>query len=120
MLIYYCLMMFQVKHFLCDFVWQNKYMLGKFKDYPDFILPLLAHSLVQAIGSLAVILMFAPAFWWLSIVDLVTHFMIDRLKANKKWLGRWKPDQAMFWTALGLDQMLHHLVTIYIVWRMFL
>lgn len=70
--------------------------------------------------------------------DLTVHFFMDRLKAGPKYMGRWKPLTAaqwmdakkkltlgiwdksenpagalqgnvLFWWALGIDQMVHHL-----------
>jgi hypothetical protein len=115
MTIFTLLILFQIKHFICDFPLQNRYMLGKFKDYPDYIMPLLSHSAVQGFGTLLIIALHAPIFWPLAILDLVTHFFIDRIKADRKLLGRWKPDQSMFWNALGIDQLLHNLIYILIV-----
>ena len=103
------LIQFQVKHFLCDFPLQSKYMLGKFKPWPDFILPLAMHSGTQAMGTLILLLFHRPEYWWLALVDFAVHFPVDRLKASPALFGRWKPDNKFFWWALGFDQMLHHL-----------
>jgi len=102
----------QIVHFICDYPLQGRYMLGKFKPYPDYILPLLAHSLVQGLGT-AVLCFFFNWPWWFTLVAVVSHFIIDRLKASPTLGGRWKPHESMFWTALGLDQMAHHLVGIW-------
>jgi len=84
------LVLFQIKHFVADYPLQNKYMLGKFKPGWGFALPLLAHAGVHALFTLAICLWMAPNLWWLSIVDLITHFIMDRIKASPRYLGRFK------------------------------
>jgi hypothetical protein len=83
------LVLFQLKHLVADYLLQGRYMLGKFKD-KGFVLPLLSHSAVHGAFTLAICLVFAPHLWWLSLVDVVSHFFIDRLKAGPKYLGRYK------------------------------
>jgi len=103
------LLIFQVKHFICDFPLQGKYMLGKFKEGTEWILPLIAHCLVHTIFTLIIVLVYNPKVWWVCLVDFTLHFTMDRVKASPKLLGRFKPDQPYFWWSLGFDQMFHHL-----------
>ena len=84
------LILFQIKHYVCDFLLQNEYMLGKFKPGWDFVLPLLAHSAVHGVATLGICLSVAPNLWWLALVDVGTHFCIDRIKASPNLLGRFK------------------------------
>ncbi len=58
--IFILLCIFQIKFFICDYVLQNKYMLGKFKSGWDFAPPLLAHAGVHGIGTLAICLVVCP------------------------------------------------------------
>lgn len=94
--VFLLLVLFQIKHYISDFLLQGRYMLGKFKEDWSFALPLLSHSAVHGIFTLAICLIFAPHLWWLSLVDIISHFFIDRLKAGSKYLGRYK--------ALSADQ----------------
>jgi len=140
------LVLFQLKHFLSDYILQGKYMLGKFKPGWGFLLPLLAHVGVHGIFTLGVVLYVAPHLWWLCLVDMSSHFFMDRVKAGPKYLGRFKPLTAeqfveaekdlfdpgfftkyaaakkklrgnvFFWWSLGFDQMVHHLTDLYIVY----
>jgi len=133
------LIWFQVKHFLADYPLQGQYMLGKFKEGWDFLLPLLAHVGVHGAMTLGICLWLRPEMWWLALVDMAIHFTMDRIKAGPKWLGRFKPltgpdfnkyldtyehaedadarsnarqhlkGNVLFWWSLGLDQMVHHL-----------
>jgi hypothetical protein len=118
------LVAYQVKHFVADFPLQTEYMLGKFKEY-GWQRPLLAHVAVHAAGTFLITCWFG----WVNasmfaVIDAACHFTIDRIKADRKLLGRFKPltadtyvlatdDQRrgnrFFWYALGGDQALHHL-----------
>lgn len=106
---------YQLKHFVSDYPLQGVYMLGKAKK-ENWFLPLLAHASVHGAGTLIITLLFAPSLWWLSIVDLVVHFSMDRIKASPNILNRFKPDNKFFWWCLGFDQMVHHLTHYFIIW----
>lgn len=148
-LIFLLLVIYQLKHYLCDYPLQNAWMLGKFKQGWDFVLPLSAHCGVHALFTFAI----AFTFSWrpgnllfclgLALFDFVVHFVMDRIKAGPKYLGRYKSLSAKeyqelwastfgqapqlrhntyFWWALGFDQMVHHLthyaIIAALVWRM--
>lgn len=108
-LIFGLLFLFQVKHFLADFPFQTKYMLGKFKDKGWFA-PLAAHGGVHAALTFAIATPFVGFIvgLFLATLDFVLHVTMDRLKASPSMWGRYKPDQTQFWNALGFDQMIHH------------
>lgn len=108
----------QLKHFFCDFVWQNKYMLGKFKKWPWWILPLTTHCCVHALGTLVLVLLFRFPFWFIA-VDFVSHFVIDRLKAHPRLGSRWTSENKYFWWGLGADQFAHQLVGIFFIGWLF-
>lgn len=115
--IFTLLVLFQIKHFICDFPLQNQYMLGKMQA-TGWVLPLTAHALVHALGTFTITyLVFTPAYWMdgivlaslLAILDFIIHFTVDRIKASPNLGGRFNPTQPYFWWALGADQMAHHL-----------
>lgn len=83
------LIAYQLKHFVADFLLQGKYMLGKFKPGWDFVLPLSAHCGVHALLTLIIVWQTNQSYWWLAIVDFVVHFIMDRIKASPKMLGRY-------------------------------
>lgn len=85
------LIMFQMKHFLCDFPLQTSYMLGKFKGGLAWILPLFSHCLVHSLFTLFIIFVFNQMnLWWLVLVDFGCHFIIDRIKASPSLGGRFE------------------------------
>ncbi len=115
--VFLLMVIFQVKHYLADYPLQRQYMLKKVNPGWDFILPLVVHCAVHALMTLALVLYYAPALWYLAILDFVTHFIMDRIKSGPKYLGRFQDvTKSPFWLAFGLDQMVHHLTHIYIAW----
>jgi hypothetical protein len=135
------LVAFQIKHFVADYPLQTKYMLGKFKN-SGWVKPLLAHAAVHAAITFVILLGFYAVVdpnnphwrtncFLLPIWDGACHFAMDRIKASRKFLGRFKPLTAetylaatpkqvrgntFFWWAIGLDQLFHGLTDTFIVW----
>ena len=115
-LIFQLLVIFQIKHFLADFPLQTEYMLGKF-NAKDWELPLFTHAAVHALMTFGIVMYFlgnVEIAAGMMMLDLVTHFTIDRIKASPYMFGKYKPDEKIFWLALGADQFLHH-ITHYII-----
>lgn len=93
--LFFLLVMFQLKHFLADYPLQGNYMLGKFKPGWDFLKPLLAHVSIHMAFTFVILLLCCP--WLLmyqiiglTLLDGVIHFIMDRIKASPKYLGRYK------------------------------
>ncbi|MGL6228629.1 MAG: DUF3307 domain-containing protein [Culicoidibacterales bacterium] len=121
-LIYYVIALiicFQIKHFLCDFPLQTKYMLGKFDD-DGWFEPLFAHAAVHALFTYTILFVFMTIFKLcfcagihivlaLALFDLVVHFLIDLIKIRVNKYYEQKPSDKHFWTMIGVDQLLHHL-----------
>lgn len=94
------LVVFQFKHFLADFPFQNGYMLRKFSSVPSVWVPALtAHAGVHGFMTFSIALLFlaqtrhdlfiVPAFM-LGLTDFIIHFGMDRFKASPNYLGRFK------------------------------
>ena len=114
------LILFQIKHFIADFPLQIDYMLFR-KTSPkwDFVVPLLAHCTVHGFFTLIICLFYVPHLWWLSLVDIVIHFIMDRIKSSPNMLGKYNDvSKAFFWWSLGFDQMVHHITHIYLAYYM--
>ena len=107
------LIAFQLKHFLCDYIFQTEWMLGKFKTQ-GWGLPLAAHCGVHFLGTLLISFSFLYFFnnfierpldlafvgfasFKLGLFDFVIHFIMDRIKASPNLMGRWKPLTAEQW-----------------------
>ena len=117
--IFTLLVLFQLKHFICDYPLQNQYMLGKMQA-TNWIKPLAAHAFIHLSDTWIILHLYSMLFSLdyskyiftivaLSLADFVIHFTIDRIKASPKLGGRFNPTQPYFWWALGADQMAHHL-----------
>ena len=104
------LVLFQVKHFICDGPLQTKAMVDAKSIYGAKLG--LTHAGLHGLGTFVVIIIsgfdarFAGA---LALADFVLHYHIDFSKENiVKWQG-WTVKNGPFWWALSADQMLHHL-----------
>lgn len=108
--IFTLLVLFQLKHFICDYPLQTQYMLGKMQA-TGWIQPLAAHAAVHSLATYIITMYFVGPFTAIlfALADFIIHFTVDRIKASPKLGGRWNPTQPYFWWALGADQMAHHL-----------
>ena len=97
---------FRLKHFLGDFVFQTPEMAGAKAEGRFDVL--LLHSMIHALGTLFIVTVFAPEYWWLSPLDFFVHAWIDSAKSSITRYYWWTPDQATYWWAFGLDQEAHH------------
>jgi len=113
-------------------------MLGKFRDDWGFVLPLVAHVGVHAVFTfcIASIAVGIHAALPMALFDGVVHFTMDRVKASRRMLGRFKPltsetaktatpeqwkSNSFFWWSVGLDQGVHHLTHYAIIaWILYL
>ena len=87
-MIWLLLVLYQVKHFVCDYPLQGKYMLGKFKGGRDWILPLAAHAGVHGVATFLITLCVKPkSAFLIALFDMVVHFTMDRIKASPGLLG---------------------------------
>ena len=98
-----------LKHIIADFVLQNSWMaIGK-DQKSGWALPLLAHCLVHFAVATALILMIAPRFWFVALIDFAIHITVDRAKGLCASTFEVTVEHPWFWTLIGVDQALHHL-----------
>jgi len=97
------------KHVIADFVLQNSWMaIGK-DQKTGWALPLLAHCLVHLAVATVLILMIAPRFWFVAVIDFAIHIAVDRAKGFCASTFEVTVEHPWFWTLIGVDQALHHL-----------
>ncbi len=107
----------QIKHMFADFFMQTPKMLSGRGEYLHF--GRAQHAGIHAIGTMIVLIPFgAPVLFILAIaaVEWVVHFNIDFCKAKHCDSQELGPTDAAFWRAAGIDQALHHLTYVGIVW----
>lgn len=108
-LVLFLLILFNVKHFLADYVFQTRYMLPKV-NAKHWFRPLLAHCGVH--GALTWFVTFLPIGMWaflIAALDILIHFVVDYWKAQ---IARYPLNSRPFWIAFGADQLLHSLTYI--------
>lgn len=98
---------FRLKHLISDYFLQTGWMVSGKGAATNWVMPLLAHSSVHAAGTAIIAMIAAPALWWLALVDLAVHALIDRTKAISVCAGRWQPHEPAFWWCHGIDQEAH-------------
>jgi len=110
---------FRLKQFVCDFLLQTDWMaLTKGKPGLEGYKALFMHTAVHAVGTFLIMLVLAPSFWWLGLVDFIVHSLVDRLKGIYTLQKGWKYNDRWFWWSFGLDQEAHnftHLAYILII-----
>lgn len=90
-MIYKLLVLYQLKHFICDYPLQGQWMLGKFKPWPKFVTPLSAHAAVHGGTTFLIALAVNPKIaFWVALFDMVVHFTVDLVKANPSLGGRFR------------------------------
>ncbi len=103
------------KHFIVDFPLQCKYQWSNKGTYghPGG----LVHSGLHGVATYFCLAWFAPlAAVYLAVADMVIHYHIDWAKMNLNSKLGWGPNtHEQFWWLLGLDQYLHALTYIGIV-----
>lgn len=102
------LVLFQVKHWVIDFIFQTDEMVHGKGIYGNF--NGIEHSLQHAIGTFFIGLAIAPSVAVLiAFIDFITHYHIDYCKMK---FGNRDIKTKAFWVHLGLDQMAHQLTYI--------
>jgi hypothetical protein len=105
------MLLLAVKHVIADFVLQTSWMaIGK-DQKTGWGLPLLAHCLVHLAVALVLILIFAPRYWFVALIDFAIHITVDRAKGicSSRFGVNQESHNPWFWTLIGVDQTLHHL-----------
>lgn len=115
-LLLWSLCLFEVKHFLCDFVLQTAYLYrnkGIYGHPAGFI-----HAGLHAVGSLPAILLLSrqPGLIALLVVaEFLIHYHVDWLKLHVDKRFRLGVNQRLYWAIFGADQLLHQLTYLGII-----
>ena len=111
------LLLLQVKHMLADYFLQTRIMLGGRGVYLH--VGRFLHAGVHAAGSFIALALIGVPLWvilTLALADWVIHFHIDwwkgRLTANQNLT----PEDSAYWRASGIDQALHQLTYVAMIW----
>ena len=114
------LVLFQMKHFICDGPLQTAEMVRDKGHYgrPRGIL----HASIHGAGTLCVLLVFgAPALGavLLALLDFAVHYHVDFTKEQIVRRAGWTTAVAKFWWALSADQAIHQLTYLFLAYLAF-
>lgn len=102
--------LFQLKHYLCDYLLQLKYQR---RHKGTFLHPGgLLHAGLHAVGSIPAMLLLAPPVWLIGVLmagEFAVHYLLDWTKEQTVKAYTLSTEDYAFWQALGIDQMAHHL-----------
>ena len=114
--ILWCLTLFQVKHFVCDFILQSRYQYmnkGKY-GHPGGLL----HASIHAAGSAGPVLLLTDD-WELAAYliagEWMVHYHVDWLKEQIVKRRGLSFDGALFWAVFGTDQLLHQMTYVVMI-----
>lgn len=113
--VFLLLSLFGIKHFIADFPLQYSYMVAEKGIYGAG--GGVQHAMVHGIGTFIVLMLVISHSPWvliLSLADGVLHYHIDWAKQQLNRNYTIKDDR--WWTLLGLDQCLHYLTYVGIIY----
>ena len=111
------LCLLQIKHMFADYFLQTKIMLDGRDQYVHF--GRFLHAGVHAVGSIIVFVIVGAPFAFilpLVIAELIVHYHIDWWKGRHTSDQQLTPADAAYWRASGVDQALHQLTYVAMVW----
>ena len=98
-----------VKHVVADFLLQTSWMAEGKDQKTGWALPLLAHCAVHLVLTTLLVVIIAPRFWFVGLIDFAVHITIDRAKGFCVATFGVRMGNVWFWWLIGIDQALHHL-----------
>ncbi len=104
------------KHFVFDFLLQSSRQVADKGRYGR--LGGLVHAGGHGAGTIAALVAFGhPASVWapIALAEAALHYHIDWTKEQIVKSAGWTPKQRAFWVAIGVDQLLHGLTYVVIV-----
>ena len=110
------LAVFELKHFICDFVLQTAYLYrnkGIYGHRAGII-----HAGLHALGSLPAILMLTsamPLVAGIVIAEFLVHYHVDWLKLFIDKHRHLDASQGIYWAIFGADQLIHQLTYVAIL-----
>ena len=111
------LFLLQVKHMFADFFLQTPRMLAVRGQYAHF--GRAQHAAIHAGGSaIALVVLGAPSTFIvvLCVLEWAVHYHIDWAKGVHSERTGHGPDNAVYWRAFGVDQALHQLTYVAMLW----
>lgn len=111
------LVLFQVKHLFADFFLQTPRMLAGRDEYLHF--GRAQHAALHGMFSVLCMMVVGaplPFLLVLCAVETAVHYHIDWGKGVHSARTQYAPSDAGYWRAFGVDQLLHQLTYVVMVW----
>lgn len=111
------LILLQTKHMFADYFLQTKIMLDGRETYVHF--GRFLHAGIHALGSTIAFLLVGTSVVFIIPVILAewaVHYHIDWMKGRYTVHQKLTPADAGFWRAAGVDQALHQLTYVVMIW----
>jgi Protein of unknown function (DUF3307) len=115
-ILFWSLVLFEAKHFLCDFVLQTRAQLRSKASYGNR--GGLIHAGLHGIASLPAILLLShsvPLVPAIVAVEFAVHYHLDWLKAAINRARGLTYDDWLYWAVFGADQFLHQMTYVIIL-----
>jgi hypothetical protein len=109
-LVLLAMLIFQIKHFLCDFVLQTSYQVRTKGIYLHT--GGIAHAGLHLLGSVPAVLVLTrvPSLVaGLLLAEFVIHYHTDWAKTKVDAYLRLNDTNSLYWTIFGSDQLIHQL-----------
>ena len=107
---------FQLKHFIADYLLQPSWMVhgkGSIAALGGYL-----HAGIHAVASAVVLLLVATPLWLVAVlclVEFVIHYLLDFAKIHYSHGVDEQREPARFWGLFGLDQLLHQLTYVVMI-----
>lgn len=111
------LILLQTKHMFADYFLQTRMMLDGRETYLHF--GRFLHAGIHAVGSLIAFVLVGTSLAFIIpvvLVEWVVHYHIDWMKGRYTAQQKLTPADAAFWRAAGVDQALHQLTYVVMIW----
>jgi len=116
-LILWAMLIFQLKHFVCDFLLQTQALVQKKHIYGHFAG--LLHAGTHVIGSLPALIVLGAntrTIVILMVAEFIVHYHADWLKARTDETRAGVGQDSWFWMMFGLDQFLHQMTYVAMIY----
>ena len=111
------LVLFQLKHVIADFALQSPKIVAEKGRYGRA--GGIWHAIIHVVATAPILLWLKPGvatFFVIIAMEFVVHYHIDWIKATHARRTGLAPQHQLFWITLGIDQALHQLTYIAIIW----
>jgi hypothetical protein len=114
--LFWSLVLFETKHYICDFVLQTAYQYRNKGIYghPGGLI----HAGLHIVGSIPALLVMTQTTWLIAAIlaaEFVVHYHVDWFKEQINKRLELTVDGSRYWVVFGADQLTHQLTYVIIL-----